>query len=53
MAKSTALPYGQTLSDNEQIALCRQLFASAIQNFTPDGKRIIVSMSQEELIKKF
>lgn len=53
MAKSTALPYGVILSEKEQRELCQQLFAADIQNFTPDGKRIILSMSQEELMKKF
>lgn len=53
MAKSTAIPYGLILGEKEQKELCQQLFASAIQNFTPDGKSIIVRLSQEELIKKF
>lgn len=53
MAKSTAIPYGLILGEKEQKELCRQLFAAAIQNFTPDGKHIIVRISQEELIKKF
>ncbi len=53
MAVATALPYGVVLGENEQKELCRQLFATAIQNFTPDGKRIIVSLNQEELMKRF
>ncbi len=53
MAQSMALPYGQNLDHEEQCELCRQLFAAAIQNFTPDGKSIIVSISLEELTKRF
>lgn len=53
MAKSTALPYGVKLGESEQKDLCQQLFSAAIQNFTPDGKRIISCISQEELMKRF
>ena len=53
MAQVTSIPYGLVLSQAEMKTLCRQLFDCAIQNYTPDGKRIIVRLSCEELMKRF
>lgn len=53
MAQVTSIPYGLVLNRTEMKTLCRQLFDCAIQNYTPDGRRIIVRLSCEELIKRF
>ena len=53
MAQVTSIPYGLVLNRTEMKTLCRQLFDCAIQNYTPDGRRIIVRLSCEELMKRF
>ena len=53
LAKKTALSYGKILSEEEASALLARLFASSSPNYTPDGKLIILVLSEEELLKRF
>jgi DNA mismatch repair protein MutL len=53
LAKKAALPYGKTLSEEEEAGLLARLFSSSSPNYTPDGKLIILLLSDEELIKRF
>ncbi|MDR2691971.1 MAG: DNA mismatch repair endonuclease MutL [Dysgonamonadaceae bacterium] len=53
LAKKAALPYGKILHEDEAAALLARLFASSSPNYTPDGKLIIVVLSEDELQKRF
>ncbi len=53
MARQSALPYGQILSKGEMTQLCQDLFQLELHNLTPDGKHIILSLSAEELTRRF
>lgn len=53
LAKSTAIPYGQTLGELERKYLVEKLFALSQQKYTPDGKKIFIQISEEELRKIF
>lgn len=53
LAKQAAIPFGKTLSDEESNNLIATLFASSSPNYTPDGKVIISTLSDEELEKRF
>ncbi|MDR0733789.1 MAG: DNA mismatch repair endonuclease MutL [Dysgonamonadaceae bacterium] len=53
LAKKAALPYGKILSGEEATELLARLFASDSPNYTPDGKLIILMLSEEELLKRF
>lgn len=53
LASSAALPYYQKLSFDHMYRLCQDLFQCRWQNFTPDGKPIIVRKTAAELIKLF
>ncbi len=52
LAKSTAIPYGQKLSLIEMKNLCQHFFDCAIRNHTPEGKKIILRVSAQEIIKR-
>lgn len=52
LAKSMAIPYGQKLSLPEMKHLCQHFFASAILNHTPEGKKIILRISAQEILKR-
>lgn len=53
LAVSTAIPYGQILNQQEMKELCRQLFHCAIQNYLPNGEKIILRIDSQEIIKRF
>ncbi|MDR0768336.1 MAG: DNA mismatch repair endonuclease MutL [Dysgonamonadaceae bacterium] len=53
LAKKAAIPYGKTLSEEEANELIAGLFASSSPNYTPDGKLIVLVLSEEELSKRF
>ncbi len=52
LAKSTAIPYGQKLSPTEMKNLCQHFFDCAIRNHTPEGKKIILRVSAQEIAKR-
>lgn len=53
LSKSAAIPYGQILSEAERKDLVERLFAASEQKYTPDGKKIWIRLTEEELRKKF
>ena len=53
LAKSSAIPYGQVLSTNEMDNLVAHLLALPDHKMTPDGKRTIVTIKDDELNKMF
>ena len=53
LSKSAAIPYGQILSEAERKDLVERLFAASEQKYTPDGKKIRIRLTEEELRKKF
>jgi len=53
LAKKAAIPYGKFLSEEEAGSLIANLFASSGPNYTPDGKRILLIFSEEEIEKWF
>lgn len=52
-AKSTAIPYGKVLSQDEMQSLVDRLFACQVHNYTPDGRKIIIVLDANEIDKKF
>ena len=53
LAKQAAIPYGKQLSNEEAETLISSLFASISPNYTPDGKQIISTITDEEIDKRF
>lgn len=53
LAEASSLKAGQRLSSEEMSDLIDRLFASANYNFTPDGKKIVTTFTQDELEKRF
>lgn len=53
LAESTAIPYGEVLSDSEMERLIGDLLVCPTPNYTPDGKVILSLMTSEELDKRF
>lgn len=53
LAKAAAVGYGQPMAFEEMDHLVGQLFACSNPNYTPDGKKIVVLLSNEEIDKKF
>lgn len=53
LAAKTAIPYGQKLSDAEMEQITESLFASPEANFTPDGRPTLITVTTEELLKRF
>ncbi len=49
MARSSAIPYGQVLSNEEMENLVNRLFACSNVNLTPDGKTITCILRQDEI----
>ena len=49
MARSTAIPQGQILDNNEMENVVNELFACSNVNYTPDGKAIIGTLPQKEI----
>ena len=53
LAKVTAIGYGKSLTSEEMREIVDQLFACRTPNFSPDGKNVIVTLTLEEIEKKF
>ena len=53
MARSAAIVVGQVLSHEEMAAVVAELLACPMPNFTPDGKRIICIIEEQEIAKMF
>ena len=53
LANDTAIPYGKTLTVEEMRDLLTHLFALPAYQRTPDGKRVIAVMTDEEINKRF
>lgn len=53
IASSSAISYGQKLSDEEMAQLVNQLFATPTPNFTPDGRTVISILKDTEIAKLF
>ncbi|MDD4637331.1 MAG: DNA mismatch repair endonuclease MutL [Bacteroidales bacterium] len=53
LARSTAIPYGQALSAEEVQKLIDDLFRTNSPGYTPDGKKILHILSNEEIDKLF
>ncbi len=53
LAKQAAIPYGKQLSNEEAESLISGLFVSSSPNYTPDGKLIISTLTDEEIDKRF
>ncbi|MDR1369116.1 MAG: DNA mismatch repair endonuclease MutL [Dysgonamonadaceae bacterium] len=53
LAKRAAIPYGKQLSQEEAESLISGLFASELPNYTPDGKLIISTLTDDEIDKRF
>ncbi len=49
MARNAAIPYGQILGNDEMEHLINNLFTCSNVNYTPDGKKILAIMKQEEM----
>ena len=49
LAKAAAVGYGQPMAFEEMDYLVGQLFACSNPNYTPDGKRIVVVLSNDEI----
>jgi DNA mismatch repair protein MutL len=53
LARATAMPYGKTLSREEINQLIDQLFACQNHNYSPSGNRVIIILSEEEILGRF
>ena len=53
LANDTAIPYGKVLSEEEMHDLLTRLFALPSCNRTPDGKRVIAMVADDEINKRF
>jgi DNA mismatch repair protein MutL len=49
LARQTAVPHGQVLSNEEMETLVNQLFSCSNVNYTPDGKTILAIMPQHDI----
>ena len=53
LARATAVPYGQVLSNDEMDSLTNQLFACGNVNYTPDGNPILAILPQQDIDRLF
>ena len=53
LAKSAAIPYNKPLSQEEMNYIVSSLFASSSPNYAPDGKTILIVLSDQELKNRF
>jgi len=53
MAESIAIPYGKHLSADERLRLIQDLLRLPQNQYTPDGKKIMSVLGDEELNKRF
>ncbi|MDY4952835.1 MAG: hypothetical protein SO098_10225, partial [Prevotella sp.] len=49
LARNAAIPVGQVLGNNEMENIVNSLFACEDVNHTPDGKKIIAILRQQEI----
>jgi DNA mismatch repair protein MutL len=49
LARDAAIPYGQVLNNAEIEDLVNGLFACSNPNYTPDGKKVISILAQQEI----
>ncbi len=49
LARATAVPYGQILSNDEMEGLINQLFACCNVNYTPDGRAVLSILPQTDI----
>ena len=49
MARNTAVPYGQVLSNEEMERIVNELFACSNANYTPDGNPILAILPQGDI----
>lgn len=49
LARATAVPYGQLLSNEEMDSITNQLFACSNVNYTPDGRAILCILPQSDI----
>ena len=52
LANDTAIPYGKKLSEEEMRDLVRNLFELPTYRYTPDGKRVMTLLTEEEIQKR-
>ncbi len=52
LANDTAIPYGKTLTEEEMRDLVEKLFALGSYLYTPDGKRVMTVLTDDELQKR-
>ena len=52
LANDTAIPYGKTLTEEEMQDLVKNLFALPTYRYTPDGKRVMSLLTDEEIQKR-
>lgn len=53
LAKAAAIPYNKKLSEEEMEHMVASLFASSSPNYAPDGKNILIIISDQELHNRF
>lgn len=53
LARQTAIPVGQVLSEDEMEDLVDRLFACSTPNYTPDGNTILAILQQEDVDRLF
>jgi DNA mismatch repair protein MutL len=49
LARSTAVPHGQVLSNEEMETIVNQLFSCSNVNYTPDGRAILCILPQADI----
>lgn len=49
MARAAAIPYGQVLSNDEMENIINNLFVCSNVNYTPDGKRVLYILKQNDI----
>lgn len=52
LANDTAIPYGKTLTEEEMRDLVEKLFSLGSYLYTPDGKRVMTVLTDDELQKR-
>lgn len=53
LANAAAIPNGQFLGEAEMSDLIQKLFETSNQKYTPEGKKILVQISADEIMKRF
>lgn len=53
IAQKNKIPYGQVLSNQQMQTLISQLFSCKECNLTPEGKKIIIKLTTDDLEKMF